>query len=242
MPGGNGLQVVDLRPQRVYEGGVAQATTADHCYGHAHSSVGELRRLLLRTLTLRRTRCRFSGTPLDLGEVAVGDSQLAVLTRTWRGSLQNSSLYQRTGTLPNALALSACRFERRQCSSHRLVSESQRLIAHVAQDLRIDKQALHRRVRQDEAGSSRRRGPLTREEREELKRRRRLVGLGIRDSRPGRLSGAPCSVSTRSAAQCRSFVRIRPCVPRVRSWTRPSLKTTRGSLLRPPAPVSLSWI
>ena len=88
--------------------------------------------------------------------VAVGDSQLAVLTRTLLGRLQSSSLYERTGTLTNALALSACRFERRQCSSRRLVFESQRLIAHVAQDLRFDKQ---RTASPGQAGRGRQRPP-----------------------------------------------------------------------------------
>lgn len=55
----------------------------------------------------------------------------------------------------------------------RLVFESKRPIAHVAQDLGIHKEALRQWVRQAEADSGRRRDLLTSEEREELKKLRR---------------------------------------------------------------------
>ena len=57
----------------------------------------------------------------------------------------------------------------------RLVFESKRPIAHVAQDLGIHKEALRQWVRQAEADSGRRRDLLTSEEREELKRLRKEV-------------------------------------------------------------------
>jgi transposase len=55
----------------------------------------------------------------------------------------------------------------------RLVFESKRPIAHVAQDLGIHKEALRQWVRQAEADSGRRRDLLTSEEREELKKLRK---------------------------------------------------------------------
>ena len=55
----------------------------------------------------------------------------------------------------------------------RLVFESKRPIAHVAQDLGVHKEALRQWVRQAEADSGRRRDLLTSEEREELKKLRR---------------------------------------------------------------------
>ena len=51
----------------------------------------------------------------------------------------------------------------------RLVFESKRPIAHVAQDLGVHKESLRHWVRQAEADSGRRRDLLTSEEREELK-------------------------------------------------------------------------
>src|SRR5712691_10912711 len=55
----------------------------------------------------------------------------------------------------------------------RLVFESKRPIAHVAQDLGVHKGALRLWVRQAEADSRRRRDLLTSEEREELRRLRK---------------------------------------------------------------------
>ncbi len=55
----------------------------------------------------------------------------------------------------------------------RLVFESKRPIAHVAQDLGIHKEALRQWVRQAEADTGRRRDLLTSEEREELKKLRK---------------------------------------------------------------------
>ena len=55
----------------------------------------------------------------------------------------------------------------------RLVFESKRPIAHVAQDLGVHKESLRHWVRQAEADSGRRRDLLTSEEREELSRLRR---------------------------------------------------------------------
>ena len=55
----------------------------------------------------------------------------------------------------------------------RLVFESKRPIAHVAQDLGIHKESLRLWVRQAEADSGRRRDLLSSEEREELKRIRK---------------------------------------------------------------------
>ena len=55
----------------------------------------------------------------------------------------------------------------------RLVSESKRPIAHVAQDLGVHKESLRHWVRQAEADSGRRRDLLTSEEREELKKLRK---------------------------------------------------------------------
>jgi transposase len=55
----------------------------------------------------------------------------------------------------------------------RLVFESKRPIAHVAQDLGIHKESLRHWVRQAEADSGRRRDLLSSEEREELKRLRK---------------------------------------------------------------------
>src|SRR6266545_1915298 len=57
----------------------------------------------------------------------------------------------------------------------RLVFESGRPIAHVAQDLGVHKEALRSWVRQAEADGGRRRDLLTSEEREELKRLRKEV-------------------------------------------------------------------
>jgi transposase len=54
----------------------------------------------------------------------------------------------------------------------RLYFESDRPIAHVAQDLGIDKEALRRWVRQAEADNGRRRDLLTSTEREELRKLR----------------------------------------------------------------------
>jgi len=55
----------------------------------------------------------------------------------------------------------------------RLVFESKRPIAHVAQDLGVHKEALRQWARQAEADSGRRRDLLSSEEREELKRLRK---------------------------------------------------------------------
>ena len=55
----------------------------------------------------------------------------------------------------------------------RLVFESKRPIAHVAQDLGVHKEALRQWVRQAEADSGRRPDLLSSQEREELKRLRR---------------------------------------------------------------------
>src|SRR3954454_22307025 len=55
----------------------------------------------------------------------------------------------------------------------RLVFESKRPIAHVAQDLGVHKESLRHWVRQAEADSGRRRDLLTSEEREELKKLRK---------------------------------------------------------------------
>ena len=55
----------------------------------------------------------------------------------------------------------------------RLVFESKRPIAHVAQDLGIHRESLRNWVRQAEADSGRRRDLLSSEEREELKRLRK---------------------------------------------------------------------
>ena len=55
----------------------------------------------------------------------------------------------------------------------RLVFESKRPIAHVAQDLGVHKESLRNWVRQAEADSGHRRDLLSSEEREELKRLRR---------------------------------------------------------------------
>ena len=55
----------------------------------------------------------------------------------------------------------------------RLVFESKRPIAHIAQDLGMHKEALRQWVRQAEADSGRRRDLLTSEEREELKKLRK---------------------------------------------------------------------
>ena len=57
----------------------------------------------------------------------------------------------------------------------RLVFESKRPIAHVAQDLGIHKESLRLWVRQAEADSGRRRDLLSSEEREELKRLRKEI-------------------------------------------------------------------
>jgi len=70
--------------------------------------------------------------------------------------------------------------------SARLVFESKRLIAHVARQPGIDKQARHRWIRQAADDSGRQRDLLTREERQELKRPRRLVGS--QNSRPSTAS------------------------------------------------------
>jgi len=55
----------------------------------------------------------------------------------------------------------------------RLVFESKRPIAHVAQDLGVHKESLRHWVRQAEADSGRRRDLLTSDEREELKKLRK---------------------------------------------------------------------
>jgi transposase len=55
----------------------------------------------------------------------------------------------------------------------RLALESNRPIAHVAEDLGIHKESLRKWVRQAEADSGRRRDLLSSEERDELKRLRR---------------------------------------------------------------------
>src|SRR5947208_10820883 len=55
----------------------------------------------------------------------------------------------------------------------RLVFASKRPIAHVAQDLGIDKEALRQWVRQAEADTGRRRDLLSSDEREELRRLRK---------------------------------------------------------------------
>jgi transposase len=55
----------------------------------------------------------------------------------------------------------------------RLVFESKRPIAHVAQDLGVHKESLRHWVRQAEADSGRRRDLLTTEERDELRRLRK---------------------------------------------------------------------
>ena len=55
----------------------------------------------------------------------------------------------------------------------RLVFESKRPIAHVAQDLGVHKEALRNWVRQAEADAGRRRDLLSSEERDELKRLRK---------------------------------------------------------------------
>jgi len=55
----------------------------------------------------------------------------------------------------------------------RLVFESKRPIAHVAQDLGVHKESLRNWVRQAEADSGRRRDLLTSEERDELRRLRK---------------------------------------------------------------------
>ena len=57
----------------------------------------------------------------------------------------------------------------------RLVFESKRPIAHVAQDLGIHKESLRLWVRQTEADSGRRHDLLSSEEREELRRLRKEV-------------------------------------------------------------------
>jgi transposase len=57
----------------------------------------------------------------------------------------------------------------------RLVFESKRPIAHVAQDLGIDEESLRTWVRQAEADSGRGRDLLTSEERDELQRLRKEV-------------------------------------------------------------------
>ena len=57
----------------------------------------------------------------------------------------------------------------------RLVFESKRPIAHVAQDLGVHKESLRSWVRQAEADSGRRRDLLTTEERDELRRLRKEV-------------------------------------------------------------------
>jgi len=57
----------------------------------------------------------------------------------------------------------------------RLVFESKRPIAHVAQDLGVHKESLRNWVRQAEADSGRRRDLLTSEERDELRRLRKEV-------------------------------------------------------------------
>ena len=55
----------------------------------------------------------------------------------------------------------------------RLVFESKRPVAHVAEDLGVHKEALRQWVRQAEADSRRRRDLLSSEEREELRRLRK---------------------------------------------------------------------
>jgi transposase len=59
------------------------------------------------------------------------------------------------------------------CVSVRLVFESKRPIAHVAQDLGVHKESLRHWVRQAEVDSGRRRDLLTTEERDELRRLRK---------------------------------------------------------------------
>src|SRR3989442_5829210 len=81
----------------------------------------------------------------------------------------------------------------------RLVFESKRPIAHVAQDLGIHKESLRHWVRQAEADSGQRCDLLTSEEREELKRLRRenfelrRANAILKDARP--------SISLRSSTR-----------------------------------------